>query len=98
MLVRARKGHSVANTDLSKASYGLVFFGVPNLGLRNDQLRTLVRGQPNEALIHDLLVDSDSEPSTFMQRLADQFSESCKGHYRVLTFFERAYTPTLEVR
>lgn len=70
---------------------------MPNLGLRNDQLRTLVRGQPNEALIHDLLVDSDSEPSTFLKRLADQFSESCKGHYRVVTFFERRLSSTVEV-
>ncbi|KAM5342890.1 hypothetical protein ACJ41O_013856 [Fusarium nematophilum] len=82
-LVRARRRPSDANSDLSKASYGLLFFGVPNLGLRNDQLRTLVRGQPNEALIHDLLVDNDSEPSAFLKRLADQFSESCKGHYRL---------------
>ncbi|KAM5359278.1 hypothetical protein ACJA88_015171 [Fusarium oxysporum] len=95
-LVRARRRPSCANSNLSKASYGLLFFGVPNLGLRNDQLRTLVRGQPNEALIHDLLVDNDSEPSTFLKRLADQFSESCKGHYRVVTFFERMRSPTLE--
>ncbi|KAJ4127453.1 hypothetical protein NW754_007781 [Fusarium falciforme] len=70
---------------------------VPNLGLRNDQLRTLIRGQPNEALINDLLVDNDSEPSAFLTRLADQFSESCKGHYQVVTFFERMLSPTLEV-
>ncbi|KAJ4181106.1 hypothetical protein NW759_017203 [Fusarium solani] len=96
-LVRARRRPSDANSDLSKASYGLLFFGVPNLGLRNDQLKTLVRGQPNEALIHDLLVDNDSEPSAFLKRLADQFSESCKGHYRVVTFFERMLSPTLEL-
>ncbi|VTT58628.1 unnamed protein product, partial [Fusarium fujikuroi] len=96
-LVRARRRCSNANSDLSKASYGLLFFGVPNLGLRNDQLRTLVRGQPNEALIHDLLVDSDSEPSAFLKRLADQFSESCKGYYKVVTFFERRLSPTLEL-
>uniref|UniRef100_A0A8H7NAA2 NACHT domain-containing protein n=1 Tax=Bionectria ochroleuca TaxID=29856 RepID=A0A8H7NAA2_BIOOC len=96
-LVRARRRCSDANSILSNASYGILFFGVPNLGLRNDQLRTLVRGQPNEALIHDLLVDKDSEPSTFMKRLADQFSETCKGQYRVVTFFERVLSPALEV-
>ncbi|KAL7770063.1 hypothetical protein ACKLNR_001447 [Fusarium oxysporum f. sp. zingiberi] len=96
-LVRARRRPSNANSDLSKASYGLLFFGVPNLGLRNDQLRTLVRGQPNEALIHDLLVDNNSEPSAFLKRLADQFSESCKGYYRVVTFFERMLSPTLKL-
>jgi hypothetical protein len=75
----------------------MLFFGVPNLGLRNDQLKTLVRGQPNEALIRDLLVDDDSEPSNFLKRLADQFSESCKGYYRVVSFFERRLSRTLRV-
>jgi hypothetical protein len=70
---------------------------VPNLGLRNEQLRTLVHGQPNKALIESLLVDNDSEPSLFLKRMADQFSESCKGYYRVVTFFERALSPTLKV-
>jgi hypothetical protein len=49
-------------------------------------------------LIDDLLVDNDSEPSTFLKRLADQFSESCKGYYRIVTFFERTLGLTLEVR
>ncbi|GKT93566.1 ankyrin repeat-containing protein [Colletotrichum tofieldiae] len=96
-LIRARRRRGDAIADLAKACYALLFFGVPNLGLRNDQLRTLVRGQPNEALIHDLLVDNDSEASTFLKRLADQFSESCKGHYRVMSFFERMLSRTLEV-
>ncbi|POR38318.1 Uncharacterized protein TPAR_01489 [Tolypocladium paradoxum] len=94
-LVRARRGVSGANSDLSKATFGLLFFGVPNLGLRNDQLRTLVQGQPNQALIDDLLVDNDSEASNFLTRLATQFSESCKGYYRVVTFFERVRSKTL---
>lgn len=86
-----------AYSDLSKACFGMLLFGVPNLGLRNDQLMTLVRGQPNESLIRDLLVDNDSEPSTFLKRLADQFSIYYKGHYRVVTFFERMLSPTLKV-
>nr|XP_036586253.1 ankyrin repeat-containing protein [Colletotrichum truncatum]KAF6796660.1 ankyrin repeat-containing protein [Colletotrichum truncatum] len=94
-LIRAGKPQSEAIADLSFACYALLFFGVPNLGLRNDQLRTLVEGQPNEALIQDLLVDNDSEPSTFLKRLADQFSESCKNQYRVISFFERMLSPTL---
>ncbi|KAF6804014.1 ankyrin repeat-containing protein [Colletotrichum plurivorum] len=95
-LIRARKRRVDAIGDLAKACYALLFFGVPNLGLRNDQLRTLVRGQPNEALMHDLLVDNDSEASTFLKRLADQFAESCKDQYRVMSFYERVLSPTLE--
>ncbi|KAK1977787.1 hypothetical protein LZ30DRAFT_730850, partial [Colletotrichum cereale] len=96
-LIRARRRRDDAITDLAKACYALLFFGVPNLGLRNEQLRTMVRGQPNEALMHDLLVDNDSEASTFLKRLADQFSESCKDHYRVMSFFERMLSPTVEL-
>ncbi|KAL8294757.1 hypothetical protein RB600_000626 [Gaeumannomyces tritici] len=95
-LVRTRNLSNDAYSNLSKACFGMLLFGVPNLGLRNDQLMTLVRGQPNESLIRDLLVDNDSEPSTFLKRLADQFSICCKGHYRVVTFYERMLSPTLK--
>ncbi len=74
----------------------MLFFGVPNLGLRNDQLETFVRGQPNADLIHDLVVNSDSEPSTFLKRQAREFSEGCKC-YRVVTFYERNHSPLLKV-
>ncbi|KAH7308494.1 ankyrin repeat-containing protein [Stachybotrys elegans] len=94
-LIQARRPSNEANSDLSKACFAMLFFGVPNLGLRNDQLKTLVRGQPNEALIRDLLVDGDFEASNFLKRLADQFSESCKGYYRVVSFFERRHSQTL---
>ncbi|SPO05328.1 uncharacterized protein DNG_08015 [Cephalotrichum gorgonifer] len=81
-LVRARKKHNDENSILADAAYGLVFFGVPHLGLRNDQLRTLVEGQPSKTLIEDLLADKDAEPSSFLKRLADQFAKNCKGDYR----------------
>ncbi|KAK1999116.1 hypothetical protein LX36DRAFT_633060 [Colletotrichum falcatum] len=96
-LIHARRRRDVAVADLAKACYALLFFGVPNLGLRNEQLRTMVRGQPNEALMHDLLVDNDSEASNFLKRLAEQFSESCKDHYRVMSFFERMLSPTIQL-
>lgn len=97
-LVLARRKSSDENTKLSKASYGLLLFGVPNLGLRNEQLRALVKGQPNRFLVDDILVDSDSEPSRFLKQLADQFSESCKGRHKVISFYETKYSPTLQVR
>lgn len=95
--MRARRRRSDENSELSRAAYGLVLFGVPNLGLRNDQLISLVEGQPNEALIRHLLADKDSEQSAFLKRLADQFAESCKDNYRAVSFFERVLSPTLEV-
>lgn len=70
---------------------------MPNHGLRNEQLRTPVDGQPNEAFINDLLVDDDSEASDFLKRLTAQFAESFQGYYHIVTFYERLLSLTLEV-
>ena len=34
------------NINLFKSTYGLLFFGVPNLGLRHEQLREMLMGNP----------------------------------------------------
>lgn len=82
---------------MCKACYGLLLFGVPNLGLRNDQLESIVQGRPNQVLIRDLVVDDDSEPSPFLRRISDQFSECCKGQYQVISFYERQRSSTVQV-
>ncbi|KAI0010398.1 hypothetical protein F4779DRAFT_616681 [Xylariaceae sp. FL0662B] len=64
-----KKATDRANLEVSQACCGLLFFGVPNLGLRNDQLQSIVGGQPNQDLIRNLVVDSDSEPSAFLRRM-----------------------------
>ncbi|KAL8907863.1 MAG: hypothetical protein Q9171_005688 [Xanthocarpia ochracea] len=98
-LVHARnRSADPQNLDLCKACYGLLFFGVPNHGLRNEQLKSIVQGQPNEALIRDLTVDDDSEPSAFLKRISNQFSECCKGQYKVIAFFERQRSPTVQLQ
>ena len=74
----------------------MLLFGVPNLGLRNDQLETFVQGQPNADLIHDLVVNNDSEASAFLKRQAREFSEHCKC-YHAITFYEREHSPLLKV-
>jgi hypothetical protein len=76
----------------------MLLFGVPNLGLRNEQLKSIVKGQPNEVLIRDLVVDNDSEASPFLKRISDEFSRCCKGQYQVISFYERQSSPTVEVR
>lgn len=98
-LVRARnRPDDPQNLALCKACCGMLLFGVPNLGLRNDQLNSIVQGRPNQVLIRDLVVDDDSEPSPFLKRISDQFSECCKGQYQVISFFERQRSPTVQVR
>lgn len=87
------------NLKIYKACCGLLFFGVPNYGLRNEQLETIVEGQPNQALIRALVVDNDSEPSAFLKRIADQFSECFKRQcsLRVVSLYERRKSSTVQV-
>ena len=41
--------------EVVEATRGLVLLGVPNLGLRHVQLRTVANGRPNEQFVGDLL-------------------------------------------
>ncbi|KAK1977851.1 hypothetical protein LZ30DRAFT_243022 [Colletotrichum cereale] len=84
--------------DVFETCCGLLFFGVPNHGLRNEQLRSIVQGYPNQNLIHDLVVDDDSEPSAFLKRISDQFSECCKGRYKVVSFSELKKSSTVQIQ
>ncbi|KAL4962580.1 uncharacterized protein BDV14DRAFT_178258 [Aspergillus stella-maris] len=96
-LVRAReKSEDEKNLAVSKSCYGLLLFGVPNLGLRNEQLNSIVQGQPNKRLIQDLVVDDDSEPSPFLKRISDHFARCCADQYRVVSFFERKHSATVQ--
>lgn len=76
----------------------MLFFGVPNPGLRNEKLMSIIQGQPNEVLIRDLVVDKGSELSPFLKRMFDQFSSCFKNQYRVVSFYERKFSPTVQVR
>ena len=87
------------NADIFKACYALVFFGVPNLGLRHEQLRTIINGQPNEDLIRSLVVSRDSEPSQYLDRLHKEFQQSSTHRDSpMVLFFETRPTKTVEVR
>ena len=86
--------------DFIRSSYGMLFFGVPNLGLRNSQLQTMVVGQPNAHLVRDLVVDKDSEPSSYLKELGWKFMECCKTQeprYEIMSYYERRESPTVEV-
>ncbi|KAI5922299.1 hypothetical protein F4810DRAFT_711663 [Camillea tinctor] len=81
---------------LHDACYGMLFFGVPHSGLRYDQLMSIVKGQPNEDFIRELVTTQDSEPSSFLRSLAEQFATTCKYEYRTTNFYERVKSQTLE--
>ena len=86
--------------EVEKLTYGLVFMGVPNLGLRHSQLETVVRGQPNEAFIRDLLVKSDGEASQFLKHLTREFSDLDRRRslpFDIISYYETVSSPTVLV-
>ncbi len=86
--------------NLFKSTYGLLFFGVPNLGLRNEQLRGMVAGQPNEQLVNDLQVMKNTEPTPFLRELGRNFIGACekqKPDFVIFSYYELRESSTLQV-
>lgn len=80
------------------STHGLMFFGVPNLGLRNEQLCQLVDGQPNKPFVESLVTDQDSEPSHYLTELRQKFLRTCKRQqFGIVSYYEREASPTVQV-
>lgn len=100
-LIIADRATDGAHDDWHKivmVTAGLIFMGVPNLGLNHDQLRIVTKGQPNEGFIRDL-VQTDGEPSQFFDRLADDFGKLCKKQvpsWKIISYYENKPSLTLE--
>lgn len=62
---------------------GMLFFGVPNQGMKIDHLTSMVQGKPNERLIRSLDPESNS-----LRRLHDDFCEAAPTYSEVYSFFE----------
>ncbi|SPO04568.1 related to ankyrin [Cephalotrichum gorgonifer] len=87
------------SSDFFKSSYALVFFGVPNLGLRMGKLSQIIAGQPNARLVKDLELDAESEPTPYLTALKDEFIHCCRNQkppFRVVSYYEQKRTPTLK--
>jgi hypothetical protein len=86
--------------EVMTVTYGLVFMGVPNLGLKHNQLETVVKGRPNEGFVKDLLVRSDGEASQFLSHLTREFSDLDKRRslpFEVISYYETLSSPTVVV-
>ncbi|KAM0127106.1 hypothetical protein ACHAO1_009690, partial [Botrytis cinerea] len=83
-------GENPENTDFFKSSYGLMFFGVPNLGLNNKSLAQIVAGGLNEQMIKDLQVrDEDHGPTQFLSTIKQNFKQCCKeGQFQIRSYYE----------
>ncbi|UKZ84350.1 uncharacterized protein TrAFT101_000261 [Trichoderma asperellum] len=90
-LVRASTGNE-ADQTISRSCYALLFFGVPNRGLNNLSLMSMVKGQPNESLVRDL-----DESSRFLSSLHERFNAYFTfDNTHVLSISETKHTPTVE--
>ncbi|PQE34078.1 Tetratricopeptide-like helical domain protein [Rutstroemia sp. NJR-2017a WRK4] len=86
------------NNDFFRSSYALIFFGVPNLGLKNESLREIVNGQLNQQLIHDLHLDNESEPTPFLRELGQKFMQCCQEQaFQIISFYEQRMTKMVRV-
>lgn len=86
--------------EVEMATIGLILLGVPNLGLKHEQLRTVVQGQPNEGFIKDLLIQSDGEASQFLTHLTREFAQLCKQRQRpwkIISYYETMRSFTIAV-
>ncbi|VUC35844.1 unnamed protein product [Clonostachys rosea] len=93
-------GGDAQNRDFYKSSYGLVFFGVPNLGLKHENLRVITDKHLNKQLILDISVDTESEPTSYLQNLQHKFI-SCHRkqdpRMRIISFYEEKKTHTVAI-
>jgi hypothetical protein len=86
--------------EVMTVAYGLIFMGVPNLGLKHNQLETVVKGRRNERFIRDLLVNSDGEASQILSHLTNEFSDLDKRRslpFEIVSYYETVSSPTVVV-
>lgn len=83
--------------SLIKVSVGLLGYGIPMHGLRNEALRSAVRGQPNAELIQDICIGEDGEPSEYLRGLADRFGH-VSNSLELVYFYETNPTRNRLVR
>ena len=72
---------------------GAIFFGVPNFGMEQAHLMTVVKDNPNEALVDVIAHDSD-----FLNRLEEAFKKSvCSSTFQCVWAYEKTTSPTVIV-
>ncbi|KAM0476085.1 hypothetical protein ACHAPX_006502 [Trichoderma viride] len=90
-LVQASVG-SEEDQTIYRSCYALLLFGVPNRGLNNLSLKSMVKGQPNESLVRDL-----GEDSRFLSLLHERFNACFTfDDSHILSISETKHTATVE--
>jgi hypothetical protein len=84
--------------EVCRASYALVFFAVPNRGMRREKALSILKRQPNQPLLESLVTDRDDEPSAILGELDAQFLKSFDfTDSPMLSYYERDETKMVKV-
>lgn len=61
-----------------------------------EELRDIVRGQPNEALVRSIVWTTEAEPTEYLKKLTTEFAECFDGRWKtkVVSFHEKWPTKT----
>ena len=62
--------------DILQSCCGVVFFGVPNQGIRYEELIGMVEGSRSEEFVRGLLTDNDTEMSDVLSALNRDFGRA----------------------
>lgn len=88
------KGGDETDKENFNSIYGVLFFGVPNQGIRIEHWLAMVEGQPNENLIRDLGPDS-----TYLGRLHEDFRTAFTfSDSKIVFIYETERTRVAKVR
>ncbi len=88
-LVQLASSNKTDNSLLG-AVRGAVFFGVPNLGMEQADLRNIIQSNPNEALVDDI-----ARNSHYLRRLnEDFFGRPFSEHMMLFWAYETSESPT----
>ncbi|KAF8241213.1 hypothetical protein K440DRAFT_592033, partial [Wilcoxina mikolae CBS 423.85] len=93
-LVDAAQGISENDKTILRSCVGLFLFGVPNRGLNNENLLSLVKDKRRAPFVHDLM-----EGSQLLRALYVAFQRSYKSNLKscfIVSFFETQDTKTVE--
>ena len=94
-LVEAAQSNSKHDQSILQSCVGLLFFGVPNRGLNNSNLETLVKNQKNAPFVSSLREGSELL-RILHQSMSRAYPKSLKSCL-VASFYESKDTNTVEV-
>ncbi|KAI1778475.1 hypothetical protein F4818DRAFT_456303 [Hypoxylon cercidicola] len=95
-LVNAKDSDKEKHQKILKSCYGFLFFGVPNRGLRHEELKAISGTAPIGDLVSDLVVDDDSEVKPCLRLLGENFKKAFKEvKFDIVAFYETQKSPTV---